>query len=98
MTAPGTAGAVDAWHAQPGDQVAGAFGVDPATGLTAAEVESRPAQVRPEQVRRGEARSRAGSAFLRQYRDPMQIVLLVAGIGSIYPVKEYGTGVVLLLL
>ena len=28
----------------------------------------------------------------------MQIVLLVAGVGSLYPVKEYGTGVVLILL
>ena len=33
-----------------------------------------------------------------QYRDPMQIVLLVAGIGSLYPLKELGTGLVLLFL
>ena len=37
-------------------------------------------------------------AFVRQYRDPMQIVLLVAGIGSIYPLQELGTGLVLLFL
>jgi P-type Ca2+ transporter type 2C len=37
-------------------------------------------------------------AFLRQYRDPMQIVLLVAGIGSIWPLHELGTGLVLLFL
>src|SRR5262249_42978244 len=37
-------------------------------------------------------------AFVRQYNDPMQIVLLVAGIGSMWPVKEYGTGLLLLLL
>src|SRR5262249_6128574 len=37
-------------------------------------------------------------AFVRQYRDPMQIVLLVAGIGSIWPLKELGTGLVLLVL
>src|SRR5262249_6478208 len=36
--------------------------------------------------------------FVRQYRDPMQIVLLVAGIGSIWPLHELGTGLVLLLL
>jgi Ca2+-transporting ATPase len=35
---------------------------------------------------------------VRQYRDPMQIVLLVAGIGSLYPLKELGTGLVLLFL
>ena len=37
-------------------------------------------------------------AFLRQYADPMQLVLLVAGIGSLYPLKEVGTGILLLLL
>ena len=37
-------------------------------------------------------------AFLRQYQDPMQIVLLVAGVISIYPVKQPGTGIVILLL
>ena len=37
-------------------------------------------------------------AFVRQYRDPMQIVLLVAGIGSLYPLKELGTGLVMLFL
>ena len=35
-------------------------------------------------------------AFARQYADPMQIVLLVAGIGSMYPLKQHGTGVLLL--
>ena len=35
---------------------------------------------------------------MRQYYDAMQIVLLVAGIGSIWPLKQYGTGIVLLLL
>ena len=37
-------------------------------------------------------------AFLRQYQDPMQIVLLVAGVISIYPVKQPGTGIMILLL
>src|ERR671910_62853 len=37
-------------------------------------------------------------ALLRQYQDPMQIVLLVAGVISIYPVKQAGTGIVILLL
>jgi Ca2+-transporting ATPase len=35
---------------------------------------------------------------LRQYRDPMQIVLLAAGIGSLYPLKQLGTGILLILL
>jgi len=37
-------------------------------------------------------------AFIRQYRDPMQIVLLVAGLGSIWPVHELGTGLVIIFL
>ena len=37
-------------------------------------------------------------AFLRQYADAMQIVLLVAGILSIFPVKQVPTGVMLILL
>ena len=37
-------------------------------------------------------------AFARQYADPMQIVLLVAGIGSLYPLKQLGTGVLLIFL
>ena len=36
--------------------------------------------------------------FARQYADPMQVVLLVAGVGSLYPLKELGTGILLLLL
>src|SRR4051794_27565233 len=38
------------------------------------------------------------SDLLRQYEDPMQIVLLAAGVISIYPVKQAGTGVMILLL
>src|SRR4029078_6207341 len=37
-------------------------------------------------------------ASLREYRDRMQIVLLAAGIGSLYPLKQLGTGVLLILL
>ncbi|HEY2814204.1 MAG TPA: HAD-IC family P-type ATPase, partial [Acidimicrobiales bacterium] len=44
------------------------------------------------------AKEPAWRAFVRQYADPMQIVLLAAGIGSLYPVKQYGTGLVILLL
>ncbi|MFC4068748.1 cation-translocating P-type ATPase [Actinoplanes subglobosus] len=37
-------------------------------------------------------------SFVRQYADPMQIVLLAAGIGSLYPLKQYGTGILLIAL
>ena len=36
--------------------------------------------------------------FLRQYKDPMQIVLLAAGVISIYPVKQPGTGIMIMAL
>ena len=37
-------------------------------------------------------------AFVRQYADPMQLVLLAAGIGSLYPLRQPGTGILLILL
>ena len=55
-------------------------------------------QVRREQVRRGGQGSRRWKAFLRQYRDPMQLVLLGAGIVSMFLPGQFATGVVLVLL
>jgi Ca2+-transporting ATPase len=86
-----------AWYALPPDEVARRIGVDPSRGLTASEVASRLAGVGPNKFAVAEVEPR-WRAFVRQYRDPMQIVLLVAGIGSLYPLKELGTGLVLLFL
>ncbi len=86
-----------AWFALEPAEIASRLGVDPASGLSGAEAASRLASVGPNKftVAAVEPRWRA---FVRQYRDPMQIVLLVAGIGSLYPLKELGTGLVLLFL
>jgi P-type Ca2+ transporter type 2C len=86
-----------AWHALPTDEVLARIAVDPVRGLSGAEASSRLGSIGPNKfsVAKAEPRWRA---FVRQYRDPMQIVLLVAGIGSIYPVKELGTGLVLIFL
>src|SRR6266566_3595257 len=65
--------------------------------LTADEAASRLASVGPNKFTETAVEPR-WRAFVRQYRDPMQIVLLVAGIGSLYPLKELGTGLVLLFL
>ena len=62
-----------------------------------AEAASRLASVGPNKFAETAVEPR-WRAFVRQYRDPMQIVLLVAGIGSLYPLKELGTGLVLLFL
>ena len=73
------------------------MGVDPARGLSSAEAAARLEQYGPNQFAEGKHEPR-WRAFVRQYHDPMQIVLLVAGIGSIVPLAQYGTGIMLLLL
>ncbi len=93
--APGGDGT--AWHALSADSVLSAEQVDEREGLSSAEVQARAQRFGPNKFESGKAESR-WHAFLRQYADPMQIVLLVAGVGSLYPLKELGTGLLLLLL
>ncbi len=85
------------WFALSGEDVAGDLGVDTSSGLASDEAARRLEQYGPNAfvAAQGEPRWRA---FVRQYRDPMQIVLLIAGIGSIWPLHELGTGLVLLFL
>ena len=85
------------WYAVAGEDVAAAMGVDPVRGLSAAEAAARLGQHGPNRFAEGEHEPR-WRAFERQYHDPMQVVLLVAGIGSIVPLAQYGTGIMLLLL
>src|SRR5262249_28515527 len=85
------------WYELPGEQVAASMEGDPGRGLSAGEAAARLETYGPNKFAEGETEPR-WRAFVRQYHDPMQIVLLVAGIGSIWPVKEYGTGILLLLL
>jgi Ca2+-transporting ATPase len=85
------------WYAQPPTQVASTFGVDPAVGLSSSEASDRADRFGPNRFAEADQEPR-WRAFERQYHDPMQIVLLCAGIGSFYPVKQPGTGVVLIAL
>jgi len=71
--------------------------VDEQRGLSTSAAEERRRTYGPNRFAEGEQEPR-WRAFLRQYADLMQIVLLVAGLGSIWPLKEYGTGLVLLAL
>jgi Ca2+-transporting ATPase len=87
----------NAWYELPGDQVAKSMEVDPEQGLSAAEAAKRLEQYGPNRFAESKSESR-WHAFVRQYYDPMQIVLLVAGVGSIVPLGQYGTGIMLLLL
>jgi Ca2+-transporting ATPase len=86
-----------AWHTLGADQVLHSEGVDGQRGLSSAEAAARAQRFGPNEFAAGQAESR-WHAFLRQYRDPMQIVLLAAGIGSLYPLKQLGTGILLVLL
>ena len=86
-----------AWHTLGADQVLHSEGVDEQRGLSSAEAATRAQRFGPNEFAAGRSESR-WHAFLRQYRDPMQIVLLAAGIGSLYPLKQLGTGVLLILL
>ncbi|EWM13629.1 cation-transporting P-type ATPase [Kutzneria sp. 744] len=72
-------------------------GVDRANGLSAAQATARLQVFGPNRFAE-ERRQPWPRAFVRQYADPMQIVLLVAGICSMFPLRQYGTGALLLLL
>jgi Ca2+-transporting ATPase len=85
------------WHMLPREGVAQELGVEPDRGLTSEEAASRLARYGPNRFAEAKTESR-WRAFVRQYEDPMQIVLLIAGVISIYPVKQTGTGIVILLL
>ena len=73
------------------------LGVEPAAGLSSEEAAERLTRYGPNKFAEAKTEPR-WHAFLRQYRDPMQIVLLGAGVISIYPVKQPGTGIMILLL
>ena len=96
IPAPAPSGTT-AWHALTVKDALDAQHVNEAVGLSAAEVESRQAAFglnkfadAPKEPRR--------QVFLRQYADPMQIVLLGAGILSFFIPGQVPTGVLLILL
>jgi len=93
--APGADGPV--WHALSAGEVLQAEQVDGRRGLSPAEVTARAQRFGPNTFDTGQVESR-WRAFIRQYADPMQIVLLVAGVVSLYPLKELETGLVLVFL
>ncbi|MCW5880528.1 MAG: cation-transporting P-type ATPase [Anaerolineae bacterium] len=90
-------GTQPAWYAQSPDEVAQALGVDPAKGLSAAEVQARLQQYGPNLLA-AKQKEPGWKAFLRQYRDFMQIILIVAAILSFVFTRDIGTTLVLVLL
>ncbi|WP_436533019.1 cation-translocating P-type ATPase [Actinoplanes sp. HUAS TT8] len=71
--------------------------VDRQHGLSSEEAESRRQKYGPNRFAQA-TKEPWWRAFARQYADPMQIVLLIAGLGSLYPLKQWGTGVMLIAL
>ncbi len=70
--------------------------VDIATGLSQAEAEERLKKYGPNAFA-AEKKEPGWRTFLRQYQDPMQIVLLVAGVVSAI-IQEWGTALLLVAL
>ena len=91
------AGREASWHRLAPDDACTQLGVDPRSGLDTTEVERRRAEVGPNRL--AEAEQEPGwRAFLRQYRDLMQLVLLGAAIVSIVALQEWSTGIVIVAL
>ncbi|MGH3213301.1 MAG: cation-translocating P-type ATPase [Trebonia sp.] len=85
-----------AWHTLNAGRVLQAERVDRQVGLSSAEAASRAERFGLNKFEAGAAEPR-WRAFLRQYTDLMQIVLLVAGVVSL-GLQEWETGIVLILL
>jgi Ca2+-transporting ATPase len=77
------------------DEALAAQGVDAATGLSAAEVTRRRTTFGPNKFAEAKKEPR-WQAFLRQYRDPMQVVLLAAGVVSLFLPDQFTTGLALI--
>ena len=90
-----TAGPASAWHALSPDDALSQQGVDVAKGLTASEVAARVARYGPNRFADA-AKEPRWQVFLRQYRDPMQLVLLGAGVVSLFLPGQFMTGVLLI--
>jgi P-type Ca2+ transporter type 2C len=86
-----------AWHSLSAEQALEAQHVEPSLGLSEEEAAARLASVGPNKLTGAKAEPK-WRAFLRQYRDPMQIVLLVAGVISMFLPGQLATGILLLVL
>jgi Ca2+-transporting ATPase len=92
---PPPSGGPPAWHTLDPDAALAAQAVDSSTGLSAAEVQNRVKQFGPNAFTQEKKESTA-QRWLRQYQDPMQIVLVVAGLVTIIALRQWSTGLVLL--
>jgi Ca2+-transporting ATPase len=82
------------WHAAEASAVAGELGVEPERGLSVEEARSRLQSHGPNRLT-GAKKESGFQAFLRQYRDFMQIILLAAAVLNLVVTGDVGTSVVL---
>jgi P-type Ca2+ transporter type 2C len=85
------------WHTLTAEQVLEAQEVSAPSGLSSAQARARAERIGPNTLSVARAEPR-WHAFVRQYYDPMQIVLLAAGVLSLFPLRQFGTGPLLILL
>ena len=78
------------WYSLPADEVCRRLGVDPAVGLTDAEVVERRARYGSNRLAEAPPEP-AWKAFLRQYKDLMQLVLVGAAVVSIVAIQDIAT-------
>ncbi len=82
------------WYRLTQAQVAQKLGVDPAKGLSPGEAQARLQKYGPNQLAAKQKESGL-QAFLRQYRDFMQIILLGAAVINLVFTQTWGTTIVL---
>ncbi len=85
-----------AWYMLAGDDAAGQLNVSPVQGLSSAEAADRLQQHGPNVLSEGE-KEPWWQAFLRQYKDYMQIILCVAAVASL-GIGDVSTAIVLFVL
>src|SRR5512136_2180672 len=85
------------WYALSSEDVAKQLQVDPAKGLSASEAQQRLQKYGPNELAAKKKESGL-QAFLRQYKDFMQIILLGAAVLSLVATREVGTTIVLIVL
>ncbi len=85
------------WHALSPEEALEQQGVAADRGLTTAEADARRAKVGTNAFAQAKKASK-WQLFARQYADPMQLVLLVAGVICLFLPGQFYTGVFLLLL
>ncbi|MCG8346935.1 MAG: cation-translocating P-type ATPase [Chloroflexales bacterium] len=83
------------WHSLSTAQAAQELGVDADHGLATSEAESRLQRYGPNKLAEKQKETKL-QAFLRQYKDFMQIILLVTGLISFFFLRDYQTTFLLL--